>query len=88
VKRGIDYISIKTEEIAYFYATHKLVCLVDNNGQKYILDQSLSDIEKQLDPSIFYRVNRKFLMQMNAIKRIKSSPKSKLLLEVYPSCQR
>ena len=85
VKRGIDYISIKTEEIAYFYATHKLVCLVDNNGQKYILDQSLSDIEKQLDPSIFYRVNRKYIIQMNAIKRIKSSPKSKLLLEVYPS---
>ena len=84
VKRGVDYISIKTEEIAYFYATHKLVCLVDSNNQKYILDQSLTDIEKQLDPSLFYRVNRKFLLQMNAIKRIKSSLKSKLLLEVFP----
>jgi len=84
VKRGVDYISIKTEEIAYFYATHKLVCLVNNNNQKYILDQSLTDIEKQLDPSLFYRVNRKFLLQMNSIKRIKSSSKSKLLLEVSP----
>jgi DNA-binding LytR/AlgR family response regulator len=84
VKRGIDFISIKTEEIAYFYATHKLVCLVDSNNQKYILDQSLADIEKQLDPLLFYRVNRKFLIQMNAIKRIKSSSKSRLSLEVYP----
>ena len=84
MKRGIDYISIKTEEIAYFYATHKLVCLVNNNNQKYILDQSLTDLEKQLDPSLFYRVNRKFLLQMNSIKRIKSSSKSKLLLEVSP----
>jgi len=84
VKRGVDYISIKTEEIAYFYATHKLVCLVNNNNQKYILDQSLTDLEKQLDPSLFYRVNRKFLLQMNSIKRIKSSSKSKLLLEVSP----
>jgi DNA-binding LytR/AlgR family response regulator len=84
VKRGADYISVKTEEIAYFYATHKLVCLVDNKSQKFILDQSLADIESQLDPALFYRVNRKYLVNMGAIKRIKSYPKSKLLLEVEP----
>ena len=84
VKRGSDYISIKTEDIAYFYAAHKLVCMVDNKGQKFILDQSLSDIETQLDTALFYRVNRKYLVNMSAIKRIKSYPKSKLLLEVEP----
>ena len=87
VKRGADYISIKADEIAYFYAAHKLVCLVDNKGQKYILDQSLTDIEAQVDPAAFYRVNRKYLMNMSAIRRIKSYPKSKLLLEVEPVIQ-
>jgi two-component system, LytTR family, response regulator len=87
VKRGADYVSIKTEDIAYFYATHKLVCMVDNKGQKFILDQSLSDIETQLDASLFYRVNRKYLLNMSAIKRIKTYPKSKLLLEVEPALQ-
>lgn len=85
VKRGADYISIKTEDIAYFYATHKLVCLVDNTNQKYILDQSLAEIEKQLDPSLFYRINRKYLVQLNAIRKIKSWPKSKLQLEIIPA---
>ena len=84
VKRGTDYFSIKTEDIAYFYATHKLVCMVDSKAQKFILDQSLSDIEKQLDPLQFYRVNRKYLVQMNAIKKIKTYPKSKLQLELEP----
>jgi len=84
VKRGTDYISVKTEDIAYFYAAHKLVCMVNNNNQKFILDQSLADIEKQLDPSQFYRVNRKFLIQLHAIKKIKTWPKSKLQLEVEP----
>ena len=84
VKRGLDYISIKTEDIAYFYATHKLVCMVDNKNQKFILDQSLADIEKQLDPVQFYRVNRKYIIQLSAIKKIKSYSKSKLLLEVEP----
>ena len=84
VKLGTDYISIKSEEIAYIYATHKLICMVDLGGRKFILDLSLSDIEKQLDPDLFYRVNRKYLVNMNAIKRIKSYPKSKLLLEIEP----
>lgn len=84
VKRGSDYVSIKTEDIAYFYATHKLICLVDNKNQKFILDQSLADIEKQLDPSVFYRVNRKYLVNHNAIKKIKSWPKSKLQVELDP----
>ena len=71
VKRGTDYISIKTEDIAYFYAAHKLVCMVDSRNQKFILDQSLAEIEKQVDPAQFYRVNRKYFVQQNAIKKIK-----------------
>jgi len=85
VKRGVDYISIKIEEIAYFYAMHKLVCLVDIKGNKFILDQSLSDLERQIDPRLFYRVNRKYLIHMEAIKKIKSYPKSKIQVEVEPS---
>ena len=85
VKRASDFISIKTEDIAYFYAAHKLVCMVDKSGHKYILDLSLAEIEKQLDPSMFHRVNRKWLVNIGAIKRIKSFPKSKLQLELEPS---
>lgn len=85
VKRGVDYFSIKTEEIAYFYATHKLVCMVDNKNQKFILDKSLADIEKEIDPARFYRANRKYLLNIQSIKKIKSWPKSKLQLEVEPA---
>ncbi|MEO5682602.1 MAG: LytTR family DNA-binding domain-containing protein [Chitinophagaceae bacterium] len=84
VKRGMDYITIKTEEIAYFYATHKLVCMVDCRGQKFILDKSLADLEKETDPAQFHRLNRKFLVSIQAIKKIKTYPKSKLLIEVDP----
>lgn len=84
VKRGTDYISIKVEEIAYFYAAHKVVCLVDAKGNKFILDQSLSELEIQVDPSLFYRVNRKYLVQIQSIKKIKTYPKSKIQIELYP----
>lgn len=84
IKRGTDYISIKTDDIRYFFATHKIVCLVDCHSQKFIIDQSLNDIEKQLDPLQFYRINRKYIVHINAIKKIKSYPKSKLQLELEP----
>lgn len=87
VKKGSDYQSIRAEDIAYFYAMQKLVCLVDNKGQKFILDQSLAEIEKTLDPRIFFRVNRKFLVNMNAVKKIRGFGKSKLQLELEPAAR-
>jgi len=84
VKRGVDYVSIKTDDIAYFYATHKVVCLVDVKGNKFILDQSLSDLEKQIDPAVFYRVNRKYLIHINSIKKMKACPKSKIQVVIEP----
>jgi len=87
VKKGNDYVSIKAETIVYFYAAHKLVCLVTAEGQKFLLDQSLSDIEMQTDPALFYRVNRKHLVNLNSIKRIKALGKGKLVLEVEPASE-
>ena len=84
VKRGKEYASIKTNDIAFFYATHKLVCLVEKEGSKFIMDNSLSEIEKQVDPFYFFRANRKYLIHKKSVKKIISLPKSKLLLELAP----
>ena len=87
IKRGADYISIKAEDVAYFYASHKVVFLVNKQGDKYILDESLSEVEALLDPSTFYRINRKYLVNINAIERIRSYPKSKLQLDLVPKVE-
>jgi two-component system LytT family response regulator len=68
-----------------FHASHKLVCLVRKDGAKFILDQSLAEIEKQVDMGMFYRVNRKYLVNRAAIRKVSSLPKSKLLVEVEPA---
>lgn len=83
-KRGSDYISVKTDDIAYFFATHKLVCMVEKTNQKFILDQSLSDIESQLDPSLFFRISRKYLVNIHSVKRIQTWTKGKLRIEIEP----
>ncbi len=85
IKRGADYFSLRSEDIAWAYATHKLVCLVDNEGQKHLLDKSLAELEKDLDPAQFFRLNRKYLANINAIRKLRSQGKGKLLVELEPA---
>jgi two-component system LytT family response regulator len=85
VRRGVEFVAIPAGEIAMFHASHKLVCLVRKDGAKFILDQSLAEIEKQVDMGMFYRVNRKYLVNRAAIRKVSSLPKSKLLVEVEPA---
>ena len=85
VRRGIEYVSIRAEEIAYFHASHKLVCLVRRDGAKFILDRSLAEIEKEVDRGMFHRVNRKYLVNAAAIRKVSALPKSKLMVEVEPA---
>jgi DNA-binding LytR/AlgR family response regulator len=84
IKKGTDLIALKTEEIAYCYAAHKMAFMVDDKGQKFITDKSLFDLEKELDPTMFFRANRKYLVNVHHISRIKTIAKSKLSLELNP----
>ncbi len=85
IKKGNDFISIKTDDIAYCYAAHKLVFIVDNKAQRFIMDRSLNDLEKELDPAVFFRINRKYLANIHHIRRIKTYGKSKLSVELNPA---
>ena len=85
VKKGIDLVIIRTDEIAYCYAAHKLSFIVDHKSQQFILDKSLTDLEKELDPALFFRINRKYLLNIHHISRVKTHSKSKLLVELNPA---
>jgi two-component system LytT family response regulator len=87
VKKGSELLSIPTEQIAYFYASQKVVCLVNKDGQRFVVDPSLSEIEKKLDPDHFFRLNRQILVARNAIGKVKSYAKSKLLVDLLPAFQ-
>jgi DNA-binding LytR/AlgR family response regulator len=85
VKRGAEFIAVKQNEVAYFYAADKLVFMVCRDGRKYLMHQTLSELNGETDANNFYRVNRKFLVHVDAINKIKALPKSKLLLDLQPS---
>ena len=82
MRRGIENIPLVTADIAIIYTENKLVYVIDKDGRKYISDKHLSDLEADLDESIFFRVNRQYIVNVSFIKSYKSYDKVKLQVDL------
>ncbi len=85
VKKGEQLLSVQSEDIAFFFARNGIIHLQTNEGKIYLVDFTLDELEKQLDPDHFYRVNRQFILHFAAIKTVHKWYKSKLLIEPLQS---
>lgn len=83
-KLGTQYIPVGVEEIAYFYAEDKVVFAKLFSERKFLIDSSLDDLEKNLHPSNFFRINRKIIANQQAITNIHQHLNGKLKLIVQP----
>ena len=82
VNVGMHIRSIETEKINLFYSLEKATFLVDNTGKSYDIDYSLEQIERLIDPKLFFRISRKHIANINAIADIISYSGSRLKLKV------
>lgn len=80
VKKGASRLSIPISSVAFFYAEMKLTFAVDFEGNRFLLDYNLSQIEQQVDEKMFFRVSRQVIANINAIKEFKSIEFSKIEL--------
>ncbi len=85
VKRGQQLSYIKTEATAFCYADGKLCYAVDFNNTKHLLESNLSQLEEQLQPNRFYRINRHLLVNIDAIKKVHTWLGGRLKLEINPA---
>ncbi len=84
IKMGNAYKSIPANEIAYFFVSNKTTYLLTFNKKKYSLDTPLDELDKELDPKLFFRINRQMIININAIKEIHTFFNSRLLLNIEP----
>lgn len=84
VKSGSDYVSVPVDDIAYFASHHKVVFLVNHSGQKWMFDRSLGVLEEELDPAIFFRLNRQVIVHIAAVKKFRPAEKGKIKVEIQP----
>ena len=87
VKVGQQLTYISVEDISYFYSDDGLLCAKTTNGKRHILDYTLDQLEQVLDPSQFFRINRKIITRINAINKIHTYFNSRLKLELQPKTE-
>ena len=84
IRKGMSYVPISINQIAYVFSEHKVSFVKDHGGYVYLADQSLSDLEKVFDPQKFFRANRQYLINLQAIDKYRSIEHSKIKLELKP----
>ncbi|MEJ7587261.1 MAG: LytTR family DNA-binding domain-containing protein [Ferruginibacter sp.] len=83
IRKGIEFQSIKADDIACFYTEHKLIISIDKDSKKFLTEgRNLSELIDELDEHTFFRVNRKYIVNVNYIKRFIPSEKSKVVIEL------
>jgi len=83
IKIGQHIKIIHVDEIECFYSENKSTYIHTNSNRNYLIDNSLEYWQEQLNPEQFFRVNRTFIVHINAIKDIISYTNSRLQLKLH-----
>lgn len=83
VKVGQHLKLFSIEDIECFYSENKGTYLHTNQGRSYLLDTTLEQLEHELNPKHFFRISRKFYINIHAIKDMVSYTNSRLEIKLH-----
>lgn len=81
VKSGHTIDSIKTEDVLHFQTQDSVTFLVIENGKRFPIDYTMEQLESLLEPSQFFRINRKVLLNIKAIEKVNTYINSRLQIQ-------
>lgn len=82
VKVGQHLKLINIEDIECFYSENKGTYAFTSDGRNYLLDTTLDQLDSELEPQTFFRISRKFFVNIKAIKDIISYTNSRLQIKL------
>ncbi|MBL7941296.1 MAG: response regulator transcription factor [Flavobacteriales bacterium] len=75
---------VNVEDIAYFFSDDGRSFLVTKAGDRFLLDLTMEEIESELDPQSFFRINRAMMVSLGSIKKIEPHFNNRYSLELAP----
>jgi two-component system, LytTR family, response regulator LytT len=84
VRLGQKIIALPADKIAYFFSESKLTYIVSKDGKRYPMDQPLEELTGLLDPRIFFRINRQYIITFESIAEIHPYFKGRIKLLLHP----
>lgn len=87
IRTGQKIVAVPVDKIAYFYSQNKLTYIVALDGKKYPFDQTLEVLDQQLDPKLFFRANRQYIVKFESIAEIHPHFKGRIKINLSPSAE-
>lgn len=84
VKTGYNLKIIQTKEISYFFSENKIV-YAQTSERQFPTDFTLDELQETLDENRFFRVNRQYIISLDFIKNIHTSPYYKVEMHFQKS---
>ncbi|HVI45786.1 MAG TPA: LytTR family DNA-binding domain-containing protein [Chitinophaga sp.] len=78
------YHTLSVEEVSYFVTEYRSTKAITDRNGTFIIPYTLEDLEEQLNPDAFFRINRQYLVSNKAISRIHNYFNGKLTITVHP----
>ncbi len=76
---------VEINDTVYFYTRDKITFLVSGGtGRRYPTDYTLDKLEELLDPSIFFRINRQFIVGIKSIREMQIYSKGRVKIDLEP----
>ena len=84
VKLGSKLLPVQAADVAYFCSMDGATELHTHLGKRYVIDGPLDDLERQVDPRRFFRLNRQCLASLDAISVVHQHFQGKLKVALTP----
>lgn len=78
---------IQVEDIAFLFSEGGNTFIVTTANDRFLIESVLDEMEEQLDPGVFFRINRKMIVSLNSIKRIEPHFNNRFLLNLNPEME-
>lgn len=77
-------IPLKTEAIAFILYDSGTIAIHTNEQKRYFMNSTMDELEGQLDPAVFYRANRQYIVNRGSIELVEHFFSRKLLVKLKP----
>ncbi len=84
IRFGEHLKTVGVENIAYFISENKATSARTFDNQNYPMDHTLDALEHMVDPRQFFRINRQYIINLDAIKEMRAYSKARVLIKLDP----
>jgi two-component system response regulator LytT len=88
INAGSRIMTIPAEDAAYFKVENKrFIIMTTQSREQHLVDTTMEMLERRLDPAWFFRINRQYIIHIDAIREMHKMENGRIRIEAEPACR-